>query len=79
MPRIRKEVDPRTVILRTAEARQGFRSHAETARNTGMKTATLQKRFRLPGTMTLDELRAVVGGVLTADEALELIEGRKRR
>ena len=77
MPKIKPlAIDQRIVILKTAEARQGFRSHSDMARRIGMKTSTLTKRFRLPGTATLDEIRAMVGGVLTADEALQLIGGK---
>ena len=68
--------DERIVILKIAEARRGCRNHSELARDTGINVKTMQKRFRLPGTMTLDELRAVASGVLTADEALELIGGK---
>lgn len=77
MPAVRlNTIDPRSIILREAEARQGFRNHTDMARHIGMKTSTLTKRFRLPGTATLDEIRAMVGGVLTADEALQLIGGK---
>lgn len=77
MPKIKPlAIDQRTVILKTAEARQGYRNHSDMARSIGMKTSTLTKRFRLPGTATLDEIRAMVGGVLTADEALKLIRGK---
>ncbi len=73
----RREVDPRVVILKTAEARMGARSHAELAKFTGIKTATVQKRFREPGTTRLDELAAMVGTVLTEAEMWELVTGRR--
>lgn len=76
---MRRPVDPRSVILRTAEARQGLRNHTELSKQCGMKVSTLTKRFRLPGTMTLDEVRAVVGLTLTDAEAWELVTGRKRK
>lgn len=75
----KRTVDPRTVLLREAEARQGYRSHAELARAKGLPVATVQKRYREPGTTRLDELAAMVGTVLTADEASELITGRRKR
>ena len=78
MPKIKPlAIDQRIVILKTAEARQGFRSHSEMARRIGMKVSTLGKRFREPGTITLDELARMTGGTLTADEALQLIGGGK--
>lgn len=75
----RREVDPRMVILKTAEARQGARSHAELAKLSGVKTATVQKRFREPGTTRLDELAAMVGTVLTEEEAWTLVTGKGKR
>lgn len=75
----RREVDPRVVILKTAEARQGARSHAELAKISGIKTATVQKRFREPGTTRLDELAAMVGTVLTEEEAWTLIVGKEKK
>lgn len=74
---MRHQIDPRTTILIEAEARRGLLSHAEMARETGMNVKTVQKRFRLPGTATLDEVRAMVRGAnLTPEEALRLVEGR---
>ena len=71
----KRTVDPRTVLLREAEARQGYRSHAELARAAGLSVATVQKRFRLPGTARLDELAAMTGGALTAEESQVLLNG----
>jgi hypothetical protein len=53
----------------------GYRSHAELARAAGLSIATVQKRFRLPGTARLDELAAMIGGALTAEETQALING----
>lgn len=75
----RREVDPRVVVLKTAEARMGARSHAELAKISGIKTATVQKRFREPGTTRLDELAAMVGTVLTEEEAWTLIAGKEKK
>lgn len=75
----KRTVDPRTVLLREAEARQGYRSHAELARAAGLSVATVQKRFRLPGTARLDELAAMTGGTLTAEESQVLINGGWKR
>ena len=76
MPRIKIQTNKRSMILRIAEARQGYQNHAQMARAIGMKPSTLRKRFSEPGTATLDEIRAMVGGTLTADEALQLIGGK---
>ena len=75
----RRAVDPRVVILKTAAARQGARSHAELAKTSGITAATVQKRFREPGTIRLDELTAMVGTVLTEAEAWELVTGRRKK
>ena len=78
MPAVRlNTIDPRSIILREAEARQGFRNHTDMARHIGMKTSTLTKRFREPGSCTLDEIARMTRGSLTAEEALILIGGGK--
>lgn len=77
MPKLKQTIDHRSILLREAEARLGARSHAELAKISGIKTATVQKRFREPGTTRLDELAAMVGTVLTESEAWELVTGKK--
>ena len=79
MPRIKPlHIDNRIVILKTAEARQGYRNHSDMARHTGMAVSTINKRFREPGSITLDELARMTRGSLTAEEALQLIGGGRR-
>ena len=70
--------DERTQYLRIAEARRGIRNHAELAKETGINHSTVRKRFRLPGTATLDEVQAIVAGVLTPEEAWSLVNGGKK-
>ena len=69
--------DERTQYLKIAEARLGMSTHTELARTCGMKTSTLTKRFREPGTATLDEVAAMTRGKLTPEEAWSLLNGGK--
>lgn len=76
MPKVKAlAVDQRSIILRTVEARRGFTCHTELARESGMKETTMRKRFREPGTMTLDEAYRVTKGNITPEEALQLLRG----
>lgn len=79
MPKVKPlAVDQRRVVLRTIEARMACDSHSELARRTGMAISTLTRKFREPGTLTLDEVYRITGGDITADEALTLLKGGRK-
>ena len=76
MPKIKRlGVDRRKTVLKTVEARRGFDNHTALAKECGMKVSTMQKRYREPGTMTLDEVYRITKGNITAEEALILVNG----
>jgi len=69
MPKVKPlAVDPRSIVLRTSIARQGYLNASECARDKGMAISTLHKRMNHPGTMTLDEFYGITKGNLTNEE-----------
>ena len=70
--------DERTKLLCLAETRHGMTTHTELSKESGMKISTLTKRFRMPGTATLDEVAAMTKGQLTPEEAWSLVNGGKK-
>lgn len=72
------KLDERTKLLCIAETRLGMMTHTELSKECGIKISTLTKRFRLPGTATLDEVAAMTRGQLTPEEAWSLVNGGKK-